>query len=647
MIKILVGKDFNTEWEFYKLSSVEEVMSFMIHCTLHHQNLVEGLEYFVHRRVASSDDTSDYAAVLREVDYLFHMDSGDFEWVEAKKNDAFYCPVDPVLAKEVHKQAPMLVYHLYDDGSTLLATDSNWGDCSAGFAIDADAWVKWCKEQMRIFNGLHGVKCEPDEFDIARVIRTKKGGVAIFQMDVEQAPCFREYAFCEKAGVKVEPSIYKPVFTGQRPMLFRAESYLEHLFALFNADDKPVGYKGRSMSVSDVVVINDGTAVKAYYVQGAGFKEVPEFLDAYNNAHKGQVCIKGYGWMDVEHLDLNNEFIACRSQEEDELIVDVYAINGTKLSRLTSLVDDDVDGYIERLNEQVYNGRLFVCSCVEELGEIIRYSESTVARDCMKKVLSVNEYADLIGLEVDGNSIEVLESALRESGRPYSLYKATPEKAKEIITQNVPCAVVFDGSRSVFVDVPYGEVTMRLRGYGRTIWERSLASCIAVRVEDRYIAVSLSEDGDSYTYAIYDVFYKYLGGGVWLDGDKTATEALLLVISDLPQCSLYAFLSDDVVGGIRPDSVVIPVSFTEFDRRVTDMKRVSITCSIEVCRDMSKDKTIMDCINKSLECFISEDFGSMPMDRGKGVVGQYDCSCGRLFVIRNGENIVVAIAEND
>ena len=48
---------------------------------------------------------------------------------------------------------------------------------------------------------------------------------------------------------------------------------LETLFNKFNVD-RPEDFKGRSLSVSDVVVLHD----KAYYVDRIGFKSLPEFL---------------------------------------------------------------------------------------------------------------------------------------------------------------------------------------------------------------------------------------------------------------------------------------------------------------------------------------------------------------------------------
>lgn len=52
---------------------------------------------------------------------------------------------------------------------------------------------------------------------------------------------------------------------------------LEEIYYKFNADH-PANYHGRSLSVSDVVVIRKDGLEKAYYCDTFGFTEVPEFF---------------------------------------------------------------------------------------------------------------------------------------------------------------------------------------------------------------------------------------------------------------------------------------------------------------------------------------------------------------------------------
>ena len=56
---------------------------------------------------------------------------------------------------------------------------------------------------------------------------------------------------------------------------------LDDIFTLYNTA-KPQDFKGHSLSVSDVIVINDNGSTTAYYVDRAGFKELPDFVAEAN-----------------------------------------------------------------------------------------------------------------------------------------------------------------------------------------------------------------------------------------------------------------------------------------------------------------------------------------------------------------------------
>jgi hypothetical protein len=65
--------------------------------------------------------------------------------------------------------------------------------------------------------------------------------------------------------MKIDPSIYKQVFNAVID-----ENDLEDIFRRFNTDGHPL-YRGSSMSVSDVVVTEDG---KAHFCDSIGFKDI-------------------------------------------------------------------------------------------------------------------------------------------------------------------------------------------------------------------------------------------------------------------------------------------------------------------------------------------------------------------------------------
>lgn len=98
---------------------------------------------------------------------------------------------------------------------------------------------------------------------------------SIYQINVardDYGCMFRDYAYLQKALEQDAPDseIYDRVFTGE----INAYS-LEDVFAVFNWDH-PDGYDGRSLSVSDVVEVMEGSDVEPgfYFCDNIGFKRV-------------------------------------------------------------------------------------------------------------------------------------------------------------------------------------------------------------------------------------------------------------------------------------------------------------------------------------------------------------------------------------
>ena len=83
---------------------------------------------------------------------------------------------------------------------------------------------------------------------------------------------FTSYELLQDMGVKLSLDMYENIYEGQIEAEEGETIYetLEHIFMVLNIGRKPEGYKGHSLSVSDVVMM-DGVY---YYVDGMGFQEV-------------------------------------------------------------------------------------------------------------------------------------------------------------------------------------------------------------------------------------------------------------------------------------------------------------------------------------------------------------------------------------
>lgn len=84
---------------------------------------------------------------------------------------------------------------------------------------------------------------------------------------------FMNMDFVDGQGLTVERSDYQLIYS---EVLEDSET-LDSLYEKFNINH-PADYTGHSLSVSDVVVLQRGGEIKAYYVDSFGFTELPEFI---------------------------------------------------------------------------------------------------------------------------------------------------------------------------------------------------------------------------------------------------------------------------------------------------------------------------------------------------------------------------------
>ena len=89
---------------------------------------------------------------------------------------------------------------------------------------------------------------------------------------------FEPYDRLQAAGKSVEQNNYELIYTAE----LTPGTSLEDIFTRFNIDH-PKDFKGHSLSVSDVVVLHQNGRDAAHYVDRAGYKEVPEFLQPENH----------------------------------------------------------------------------------------------------------------------------------------------------------------------------------------------------------------------------------------------------------------------------------------------------------------------------------------------------------------------------
>ncbi len=104
---------------------------------------------------------------------------------------------------------------------------------------------------------------------------------------------FESFARLEQMGKAPNTSHYEAVYFANTPAYFYGMSNaeaLEELYLTFNLK-RPADFRGHSLSVGDVVVLNREGQAGTFYVDGIGFKELPGFLEQMKEVARPQKSV--------------------------------------------------------------------------------------------------------------------------------------------------------------------------------------------------------------------------------------------------------------------------------------------------------------------------------------------------------------------
>ena len=85
---------------------------------------------------------------------------------------------------------------------------------------------------------------------------------------------FMNMSFIESHGMQIKKEDYKLVYVGE----LLGNTSLDDIFERFNID-RPKDFRGHSLSVSDIIVLNDGEKVTAHFVDSISFEQLDSFLN--------------------------------------------------------------------------------------------------------------------------------------------------------------------------------------------------------------------------------------------------------------------------------------------------------------------------------------------------------------------------------
>ena len=142
--------------------------------------------------------------------------------------------------------------------------------------------------------------------------REKQFGIyQITARDPEHDYRFMNLDFVKRHGMEVNRADYELVYT--EPLT--EKDTLEAIYERFNIQ-RPTDFTGHSLSVSDVVVLNDGKSIKACYVDSIGFAELPDFFKERKMDLKKETILDEQ-LQEIEIFDKPGLFSNSRLRDED------------------------------------------------------------------------------------------------------------------------------------------------------------------------------------------------------------------------------------------------------------------------------------------------------------------------------------------
>ena len=173
--------------------------------------------------------------------------------------------------------------------------------------------------------------------------------------------------FLESQGMQIKKEDYELVYVGE----LSGTMSLEDIFERFNMDH-PKGFRGHSLSVSDVVVLNDGENVTAHFIDSISFEQLDSFLNleeqvldelAYQVGEQYfaiQTTEEGY---DYSFYDEDFRLIDGGVYENDEISIEEAA---EELLEEEGWIGERIRGYYEQLMEKVEEMDEFVMAEIQK-----------------------------------------------------------------------------------------------------------------------------------------------------------------------------------------------------------------------------------------------------------------------------------------
>ena len=441
--------------------------------------------------------------------------------------------------------------------------------------------AEWEVHKEREATAARQEKLEQDsaeKIDETLLLHGESRRFAIYQMDSgdEHTYQFMGIESAKSLGYTIDGKDYRMVYAAP----WMPTITLDNIFERFNID-RPEDFRGHSLSVSDVIVINRGAEITAYYVDSFGFQELPEFVQqrmnmlehnsvrAYPPVYKGTLE-QAMGERDVDaYLDSRKLNLDCKKAIEEAIrenfdglhlkqdavkeVVERFGEERMNFVMANTIRELSHDGRFSRQNkdwaehievpENISRGRNLNLDYVIEshpavLDGFIDMARAEIRMQRIEQAIGENEVtitAETRGYEAEGHNGTWHTVDEREYAGEKFFFMEHDEYGS-----GVAGIIVSEHGQLVAEDLWNGYDTGALEAISEYLQEKGISveglmpelepDELAYKIDDRYFAIQRTEEG--YDYTFYALDYDEIDGGAYDNPDVSMRQAMEDILED-------------------------------------------------------------------------------------------------------------------
>ena len=471
-----------------------------------------------------------------------------------------------------------------------------------------------------------------EKIDETLLLHGESRRFAIYQMDSgdEHTYQFMGIESAKSLGYTIDGKDYRMVYAAP----WMPTITLDNIFERFNID-RPEDFRGHSLSVSDVIVINRGAEITAYYVDSFGFQELPEFVQqrmnilehnsvrAYPPVYKGTLE-QAMGERDVDaYLDSRKLNLDCKKAIEEAIrenfdglhlkqdaakeVVERFGEERVNFVMANTIRELSHDGRFSRQNkdwaehievpENISRGRNLNLDYVIEshpavLDGFIDMARAEIRMQRIEQALDEAEVtitADTRGFEADGHAGTWHTVDEREYAGEKFFFMEHDEYGSDVAG-----IIVSEHGQLVAEDLWNGYDAGALEAISEYLQEKGISveglmpelepDELAYKIDDRYFAIQRTEEG--YDYTFYALDYDEIDGGAYDNPDISMRQAMEDILED-EEMSLE--------NAVPVDYENLMAEVEEAGERQMQLAQLLKNCPPSIFEDYDREKAVDTC----------------------------------------------------